>query len=348
MTVDGTFCEFIILMTSKAADLLVSSAANRINPGIVGIGPCNNQFSKLTMITLMSTAPPKSPVPGLESSPLVSVIIPTYNRYACVGRAIESVLSQTYAPYEIIVVDDGSTDSTMRLLETYADRIRVIHQNNRGVSAARNTGIRTARGDYIALLDSDDCWLPQKLEKQAAFFRACPQVLICQTEEIWIRNGKRVNPKKRHQKFSGMIFEKTLPLCLVSPSAVMIRKSLFDEVGFFDESLPACEDYDLWLRITWKYPVHLIDTPLIVKHGGHPDQLSSMPELDKYRIQALDNILKQGCLSPAQRTAALNTLKEKCRVYAEGCLKRGKLKEAEHYRNIGERHSGMEFRELDG
>jgi len=264
------------------------------------------------------------------------VIIPTYNRVASIGRAIESVLSQTYAQYELIVVDDGSTDGTMSLLETYADRIRVIHQNNRGVSAARNTGIRAARGVFIALLDSDDCWLPQKLEMQTAFFRTCPPALICQTEEIWIRNGKRVNPKRRHQKFSGMIFEKTLPLCLVSPSAVMIRKSLFDEVGFFDESLPACEDYDLWLRITWKYPVHLIDTPLIVKHGGHSDQLSRLPELDKYRIQALVKILGQGCLSAAQRTAALTTLKEKCRVYAQGCLKRGKTEEAVYYRKLPE------------
>ncbi len=284
----------------------------------------------------MSTSPKEPPLSGIESSPLVSVIIPTYNRCACVGRAIESVLSQTYTQWEIIVVDDGSTDGTMRLLETYADRIRVIHQNNRGVSAARNAGIRGARGVYIALLDSDDCWLPQKLQIQTDLFRNCPRALICQTEEIWIRNGKRVNPKKRHQKFSGMIFEKTLPLCLVSPSAVMIRKSLFDEVGYFDEALPACEDYDLWLRITWKYPVHLIDTPLIVKHGGHPDQLSRMPELDKYRIRALVKILKQGCLSVAQRTAAMATLKEKCRVYAEGCLKRGKTKEAEYYRSLPE------------
>ncbi len=288
------------------------------------------------MMPSMSTAPQAPPSSGPGSRAPVSVIIPTYNRAASIGRAIESVLSQTYAHYELIVVDDGSTDGTMSLLETYADRIRVIHQNNRGVSAARNTGIRAAGGLFIALLDSDDCWLPQKLEMQTAFFRTCPRALICQTEEIWIRNGKRVNPKKRHQKFSGMIFEKTLPLCLVSPSAVMIRKSLFDEVGFFDESLPACEDYDLWLRITWKYPVHLIDTPLIVKHGGHSDQLSRMPELDKYRIQALVKILKQGCLSAAQRTAALATLNEKCRVYAEGCLKRGKTEEAAYYRKVPE------------
>jgi GT2 family glycosyltransferase len=128
-----------------------------------------------------------------------------------------------------------------------------------------------------------------------------------------------------------MIFEKSLPLCLVSPSAVMIRKSLFDEVGLFDEALPACEDYDLWLRIAWKYPVYLIDTPLIVKQGGHADQLSAMPELDKYRIQALVKILRCNGLSEKQRHAAQVMLKEKCRIYANGCRKRGRVEEAAHY-----------------
>jgi len=286
------------------------------------------------MIPYMSTSPKETPALLSESSPLVTVIIPTYNRCARLERAIDSVLAQTFTDYELIVVDDGSEDGTSGLLDGYADRIKVIRQENRGVSAARNTGILAAKGEFVALLDSDDSWLPGKLERQVAFFDACPEALICQTEEIWVRNGKRVNPKKRHLKFSGMIFEKTLPLCLVSPSAVMLRRALIHEVGLFDESLPACEDYDLWLRITWKYPVHLIDTPLIVKHGGHADQLSSMPELDKYRIQSLVKILKQGCLSETQQAAAVATLTEKCRVYAGGCLKRGRMEEAEYYQRL--------------
>ncbi len=267
--------------------------------------------------------------PNLD--PTVSVILPTYNRHDFLRQAVESVLAQTRPADEIIVVDDGSTDGTAALLAGYGDRIMVIRQDNLGVSAARNAGIRQAKGVFIALLDSDDYWLPDKLEAQLSFFERHPDALICQTEETWMRNGKRVNPKNRHQKFSGMIFEKTLPLCLVSPSAVMIRKALFQEVGLFDESLPACEDYDLWLRISWKYPVHLIDTPLIVKRGGHDDQLSAMPELDKYRIQALSKILKQGCLSPSQHLSAMEMLTQKCSIYANGCRKRGRLREAERY-----------------
>jgi glycosyltransferase involved in cell wall biosynthesis len=279
----------------------------------------------------LSTVAHKEPSVKSNQYPFVSVVLPTYNRDAFVAKAIDSVLGQTYSDYELIVVDDGSTDNTPALLEQYGDRINVVRQENRGVSAARNSGIRSASGQAIALLDSDDYWLPKKLEEQIAFFDAEPDALICQTQELWFRNGKRVNPKKRHRKPSGMIFEKSLPLCLVSPSAVMIRKSLFDEVGLFDEALPACEDYDLWLRIAWKYPVYLIDTPLIVKQGGHADQLSAMPELDKYRIQALVKILRCNGLSEKQRHAAQVMLKEKCRIYANGCRKRGRVEEAAHY-----------------
>jgi glycosyltransferase involved in cell wall biosynthesis len=265
---------------------------------------------------------------------MVSIVVPTYNRSRQVCRAIDSVLAQSYRNYELIIVDDGSSDTTAIRLSEYQDRIQVIRQANRGVSAARNTGIRAAAGEFIALLDSDDQWLPQKLSRQIDFFIDNPEAVICQTEEIWVRNGLRVNPKKRHRKYSGMIFEKTLQLCLVSPSAVMMRKSLFDAVGLFDESLPACEDYDFWLRICWKYPVYLINTPLIIKTGGHADQLSRMPELDKYRIQALLKILRSGCLSKQQEAAALAMLKEKCRIYAAGCRKRGRMDDAEYFSNL--------------
>ena len=275
----------------------------------------------------------KKPV-DIPAEPLVSVILPTYNRAWIVGQAIDSVLDQNYANLELIVVDDGSTDDTPRLLSAYGNRLHCLRQANRGVSAARNAGIRAASGNLIALLDSDDAWLPGKVAAQARFFETHPLALVCQTQEIWIRNGVRVNPGKRHRKEGGMIFERSLALCLVSPSAVMMRRSLLDEVGLFDETLPACEDYDLWLRIAWKHCIHLIDHPLTVKRGGHDDQLSRMPELDKYRIQSITRLLKSGVLSPGQREAARTMLVTKCVIYAQGCHKRGRVAEALHYEQL--------------
>ena len=282
----------------------------------------------------MSTCTPKTDAPGDQARPLVSVIIPTFNRAELTTEAVDSVLAQTYTGFELIVVNDGAMDDTAERLTAYGKRLKVLNQANQGVSAARNAGIRSATGDLVALLDSDDLWLPRKLETQVAFFRDNPQALICQTEEIWIRNGKRVNPGKRHTKPSGDIFEKSLALCLVSPSAVMMKKDLFSEVGFFDETLPACEDYDLWLRIACRYPVHLIETPLIVKRGGHEDQLSRMPELDKYRIQSLTQLMVSGKLSESQFTAAHAMLTQKCAIYAQGCRKRGRTDQADHFMNL--------------
>ena len=268
--------------------------------------------------------------PG-KKNPGVSVIIPAYNRGWALRAAIDSVQAQTYRDYELIVVDDGSTDDTPEILDAYGPDVTVIRQANAGVSAARNAGIREAKGALIAFLDSDDRWLPEKLSVQVDFFDARPDALICQTEEIWIRNGKRVNPKKVHKKPSGRIFRASLALCLVSPSAVMLRRSLFDEIGGFDESLPACEDYDLWLRISARHPVYLIATPLIIKTGGHPDQLSRMPGLDRYRIAAIQKILAAGRVSEGRRKAAVEMLQSKAAIYAGGCRKRGKIQEARYY-----------------
>ncbi len=272
------------------------------------------------------------------NKPLVTVIIPTYNRGWVVQEAIDSVLDQDFRDYELIVVDDGSNDNTRQILGAYGKAITVLQQSNRGVSAARNRGIAEAAGRLIAFLDSDDLWLPRKLTTQVNFFEENADAVINQTQEIWIRNGARVNPKKRHHKFSGMIFERSLALCLVSPSAVMIKKSLFDAVGVFDENLPACEDYDLWLRISCRYPVHLIDIPLIIKRGGHDDQLSKAAGLDKYRIQSLMKIIDSDLLTPQQYKAAVITLKEKSEVYAGGCRKRGRKAEAEYFSAVAAKY----------
>jgi glycosyltransferase involved in cell wall biosynthesis len=274
-----------------------------------------------------------------KTAPLISIIIPTFNRGWILTEAIDSVLSQDFSDYELIVVDDGSTDNTSNIIDKYKESLIVIRQKNSGVSAARNRGITAASGRYIAFLDSDDFWLPNKLTSQVNFFNTHPDALICQTEEVWIRNGMRVNPKKKHKKPSGMIFEASLALCLVSPSAVMIQRRLFNKVGMFDENLPACEDYDLWLRISLRYPVYLIDIPLIVKRGGHTDQLSRAPGLDKFRIQALIKILETTQLSKKQYVAVVNTLKEKCKLYASGCLKRGRKDEANFYNALSQKYT---------
>jgi glycosyltransferase involved in cell wall biosynthesis len=273
----------------------------------------------------------------IEIEPQVSVIIPTYNRGWIIKEAIDSVLAQDYTEFELIVVDDGSTDHTSDVLDSYRNVIKVLSQKNKGVSAARNRGIAEASGKFIAFLDSDDIWLPQKLSVQIEFFNQTPDALICQTEEVWIRNGLRVNPKKRHKKPSGMIFKPSLELCLVSPSAVMIQRGLFDRVGGFDETLPACEDYDLWLRISCRFPIHLVDTALIIKRGGHDDQLSKRAGLDKFRIKAIEKIIKSGLLSDDQHRAAVKTLKNKCDIYAAGCRKRGREEEALYYTLLSEK-----------
>lgn len=278
----------------------------------------------------------------------VSVIIPTYNRAGFLKEAVDSVLSQEVSDVELIVVDDGSTDGTPDLLARYGDRLRVIRQENAGVSAARNAGLRRAAGDLIALLDSDDLWLPGKLAAQTAFFQANPESVVCQTEELWVRRGRRINPGKRHRKRAGWIFIPSLSLCLVSPSAVMMRRSLLDEVGLFDESLPACEDYDLWLRIACRHPIDLIGTPLIVKRGGHPDQLSAAPGLDRYRIQSILKLLEGKSLPSDYQKAAVAVLVEKCRIYANGCFKRGRRDEGRRYMALAGRYAALQEGDGDG
>ena len=268
------------------------------------------------------------------NKPLVSVIIPTYNRAWILSTAIDSVLCQDYPNIELIVIDDGSTDNTKNLLKNYKNKIIVLYQKNAGVSAARNLGIKKSYGEFIAFLDSDDSWDKRKISCQMEFFEANPKTLICQTEEIWIRNHKRVNPKIKHKKPCGMIFEQLLNLCLISPSAVMMRRKLFDLKGYFNEDLKVCEDYDLWLRIAATIPVSLIDKPYTIKNGGHQDQLSRFHSQDKFRIQALKNLFASNDLTHDQAIKAKKVMRKKCIIYGNGCIKRGRQKEGEYYLNL--------------
>jgi glycosyltransferase involved in cell wall biosynthesis len=273
-------------------------------------------------------------VQSAGSLPLVSVIIPTFNRWPLLREAVASVLAQSYRDFELIIVDDGSTDETAAEFTRTTLPLRYFIQAHRGVSAARNFGVRLARGRYLAFLDSDDLWLPGKLEAQARFFEEHDDVQICQTEEIWMRRGIRVNPKHVHRKPSGDIFLRSLELCLVSPSAVMLTRELFDKMGGFDEAFPVCEDYDLWLRIAQTHQVPLISTPLVVKRGGHADQLSrSMWGMDRYRVSALQKLLRSG-LGGLKRERAMAVLQCKLAILAQGARKRGRLDEARDFESM--------------
>lgn len=258
----------------------------------------------------------------------ISVIIPTYNRKETLKRAIQSVLIQSYTPYEIIVIDDGSDDGTKEWLKDNFPNVKYIYQMNSGVSSARNKGIKFARGDWIALLDSDDEWLPSKLKDQANEIELNPAAKFLHTNEIWIRNGVRVNQMKKHKKYGGYIFEKCLDMCRISPSSVLIKKDIFDEIGMFDETLKVCEDYDLWLRFASKYPVHFLDQPLIKKYGGHSDQLSKVDDgIESYRIRSLKKIMNSGILNKKQKTITKDVLVKKMYIYAKGLEKRNKIRE---------------------
>ena len=260
----------------------------------------------------------------------ISVVIPTYNRIALVERAIDSVLRQSIKPFDIIVVDDGSDDGTSEMIKKKYRSINLVQQQNSGVSAARNNGIKHAKGDWIALLDSDDEWTEKKLENQVNRLIKNPDYHFCHTNEIWIRNGVRVNQKKRHQKYGGYIFDKCLDICRISPSSTLFKKNILEHVGWFDTQLPVCEDYDLWLRITADYKILFVDEPLIIKYGGHTDQLSQSVEgIELFRIKSLENLLANTELSPQKKNLAITMIIKKLNIYLNGLIKRKKQTEAE-------------------
>ena len=258
----------------------------------------------------------------------VSVIIPTFNRFSLISRAIDSVLNQTIKPFEIIVVDDGSSDNTSTFIKNNYKSVKLIKQKNLGVSKARNVGIKNSSGDWIALLDSDDEWKKNKLEVQIKSLSEYDYYSVCHTNEIWIRNGIRVNQKKRHQKYGGDIFDKCLDICRISPSSIIFKKNIIDEVGWFDEGLPICEDYDLWLRITANFKILFIDKPLVIKYGGHSDQLSkSVNGIEAYRIKSLENLLSNTKLIKDYKVLTIKMLITKLDIYKKGLLKRHKTDE---------------------
>ena len=252
----------------------------------------------------------------------ISVVIPSYNRRHTLERALQSVFAQTSPADEVILVDDGSTDDSSELVRRQYPQVTVITQSNQGVSAARNRGIDAARFEWIALLDSDDCWLPQKIDRIRTARHKQPEFVLYHSDEIWMRNGIRVNPMQKHHKHDGWIFEKCLPLCAISPSTVVLKKSTLASVGMFDESLQACEDYDLWLRLCHRFPVHHVAELLVTRYGGHSDQLSQQyPIMDRFRIRALHRLLSNENLKPEYYAAAKAMLRYKLEILLKGAIK---------------------------
>ncbi|MFZ5798519.1 MAG: glycosyltransferase family 2 protein [Desulfobulbaceae bacterium] len=270
---------------------------------------------------------------------LISVIIPTYNRAQWIAEAVASVIHQTVPPAEVLVVDDGSTDETRTVVQELVRHaglpIRYIAQANRGAASARNTGILTARGDYLCFLDSDDRFAPEKIGRQAVALRdsGC---LISHTREQWFRRGRHLNQKKKHRPPDGDIFAASLGMCVVGMSTVMAGREVFDRYGLFDESLPCCEDYDFWLRVGCRERFHLLDLPLTIKNGGRPDQLSVRYRqgMDKFRIRSLVNLLESGTLSTEQSRLAARELERKCDLYGRGCIKHGRSEEGLFYQQL--------------
>ena len=261
----------------------------------------------------------------------ISVVIPSYNRKEFLKRSIDSAINQTKKPFEIIVVDDGSTDGTETMIKSDYDFVKFIKQKNKGVSAARNIGIKVSIGEWICFLDSDDEWKKDKIEKQVNAMKSNPGYKFFHSNEIWIKNGLRINQKKKHEKYGGDIFDKCLDMCRISPSSVMINKTVFDEVGNFNEDLVVCEDYELWLRICDKYRVFFIDEPLIIKYGGHQGQLSySIESIENHRIKALEYLIL-GNLNRKNKRHAIQMLLSKLNIYLKGLVKRRKNDEIAVY-----------------
>jgi glycosyltransferase involved in cell wall biosynthesis len=270
------------------------------------------------------------------SDPFFSVIIPVYNRVSLLERAIHSVLSQSFTNYELVVVDDGSTHSLVAqedLVKKHGGTF--IRQQHSGVSAARNCGFSSSRGTWIALLDSDDIWHPDKLANDKAFIEENTNIQIFQCPEIWYRNGKRVNPKEVHRVRSGDIYEHSLDVSTISSSACVIYRSVLEQVGAWDVRFPVCEDYDLWLRITARFSVGLLPTTQVTKYKGHEDQLSNaFQAMDRFRVAALLKLILSTDLTTAQTEQATSALLRKATVLLKGAGKRGKKDDEDLYRDL--------------
>jgi glycosyltransferase involved in cell wall biosynthesis len=268
----------------------------------------------------------------VSAAPLVSVLIPSWNRLDLLREAIASVRAQTWHDLEIIIVDDGSEDGTWSWLEAQPGLRPLRRERRGGPAAARNLGAAAARGRYLAFLDSDDLWRADKLERQLPLLEADRALGLCHSDELWLRGGRELRQKPKHEKRGGRIFAHCLPMCRISPSASVLPRAVFEALGGFDEELEVAEDYELWLRLTCQYAVGFVKEPLTIKRGGHPGQLSERyGQIEPFRVEALRRVLERAPLDEEQRRLAREELARKCQIVAAGCRKRGRVEEAERY-----------------
>lgn len=268
---------------------------------------------------------------------LVSIIIPTYNRAWSLNRAIDSVFAQTFTNWELIIIDDGSTDETPTIVAPYLQlpQVKYYKIKNQGVSCARNYGQQMAKAPWLAFLDSDDEWLPHKLQVQIDFVKKNPTLNFIYGNERWIRNGVRVNLKTKHRKMGGDVFLASLNLCLIGASTVLIKTSTFLLYQKFNEDFLVCEDYDLWLRITSAEEIGYIAEAVINKYGGHADQLSHKYfAMDYFRIKSMHHLLTSCKLLAHQKYGVHEEIVKKAEILIKGYKKHQNLEKVPEIEEI--------------
>jgi glycosyltransferase involved in cell wall biosynthesis len=248
-------------------------------------------------------------------TPQISVIIPSYNYGRYIGGTIESVLRQTFADWELLIIDDGSTDQTRDVVQPYLDDERVSFHpiDHGGVSAAKNAGIQMARGAFVAILDADDRWLPTKLEKQLSLFGSRPELGVVYSRRLLIDAQGRPLQYTQPTLYRGNILEAIFQTNFVCQSTAMIRRDVFEDVGLFDERYPPVEDYDLWLRIARWYPFDYVDEPLVEYRVGHASLSTRYADRLLIALEIMERFLSdqrgRELISPATvRTAKAETL----------------------------------------
>jgi len=262
--------------------------------------------------------------------PSVSVVIPSYNCGHYLAAALDSVFAQTYQDFEIIVVDDGSTDDTSAVAARFSPRIRYIRQENRGLPAARNRGIRAAESPYIAFLDADDAWFPEKLAEQIPAFSADPEIGLVYSDLRVVYDDGQVVPsflRTRPLAGSGYVFDRIIRCGFIIPSSVVVRRSCIDQVGLFDESMRSHEDVELWSRICHRWKVKLVFQPLVMRRQRAGSLTESEDLRSLYGLKFYQKVMQIPGLAPEHQQIVRQCLADCCQDRGRFCLNEGRIAE---------------------